>query len=92
MTIDLKLPASWKTTLSGIVLAALGFTQVYMIHDWRMIVKDPMTLALFVTAILGLSAKDANVTGGTVGQASTPDALHAANQEPSKENAPVAKP
>jgi len=40
-------------------------------------------------AAFGIVAKDANVTGGSVGQPSTPEALHAANQAPSIANPPA---
>jgi hypothetical protein len=82
---------SWKTTALGLVSAALGFWQAYMIHSWAAIFHDPTTLALFALALLGAVSKDHNVTGGTSGQPSTPAALADANQAPAKGvNAPGA--
>lgn len=72
MQINLKLPTSWKTSLAGIAVAALGFVQAYMIHDWSQIFHDPTTLFMFVVAVGLAVAKDSNVTGGTA--ASTPEA------------------
>lgn len=91
MTITIPVPSmkNWKTTLSGVVLAALGFFNAYQIHDWHLIYKDPITLALFVSAILGLSAKDNNVTGGTVGIPSSPQALLDSNVAPSPVKPPI---
>lgn len=80
---------SWKTTLGGAVAAALGFFQAYQIHNFHDIVRDPTTLAMFVLAVIGFVAKDGDVTGGTKGQPSTPEALQAANQAPSSDNPPV---
>lgn len=52
-------------------------------------VKDPAVQTFLVMGILGLLAKDFNVTGGTAGQPSSPQALMDANQHPSVANPPV---
>lgn len=85
----ITLPKNWLPQLTGVIAGALGFLQAYMIHDWHTVVKDPITLCMFVLALNGFVSKQSNVTGGTVGQASTPEALHAANQAPSVVNPPV---
>lgn len=83
MQINLKLPTSWRTTLAGVVAGALGFVQMYKIHDWKMIVQDPTTLFMFIAAIGLALAKDSNVTGGTT--AATPEAsARIANQSTTK--------
>lgn len=95
MTINLTVPSSltsWKTSLSGIVLGALGFFQAYQIHDWHKVMEDPTTLGLFAAAVLGLNAKDGNVTGGSVGQPSTAAALTASNVQHSAVNPPAGAP
>ena len=83
---------SWKTTLAGAAIAALGFVQAYKIHSWDFL-KDPTTLMMFCAAIGLGAAKDHNVTGGDSGQPSTPQALADANQAPAKgANAPEVPP
>ena len=65
MTIKLKLPASWKTTLFGI----LGAVAVYVyghpseFPQWMQTVANLFAAGAF--AGLGLTAKDSNVTGGS---------------------------
>lgn len=90
------LPTSWKTYLSGIIAAAPTFVlwapTVYpTIHFPPMV----MAIAAFVQmggiVAMGRNAKDYNVTGGTIGQPSTPSALTVANQEASTLNPPVPK-
>ena len=56
---------SWKTTLFGAMTAAgLGMTQ----SSDQVIVIIGQILAALGPVLLGLFAKDANVTGGTVQQ------------------------
>jgi hypothetical protein len=45
-------------------------------------VKDPRVWTAVLIGLIGLLAKDGNVTGGTVGQPSTTKALADANQAP----------
>ena len=74
---------SWKSTTIGIAAIALGAYQAYMGHDGIVgAIHDPAVQTLFVLGVLGLIAKDHNVTGGTKGQPSTVTALAAANQAP----------
>ena len=79
---------SWKTTLFGILAALVGVAQGIKIHSWSMALRDPTVQLAIASAVIGVMAKDSNVTGGTVGQPSTPEALTAANQAPS----PIAPP
>jgi hypothetical protein len=59
--------ASWQTSLIGIVLILLGGIGI----KWGGL--DPITGGAIITAGLGfLRAKDSNVTGGSVPQASPP--------------------
>jgi hypothetical protein len=93
MTINIPFPASggsWKTSLSGGILAGLGVLNAYQIHDWHSFIKDPITLGLFVAAIMGLSSKDSDLTGGSRGQSSTPQALLDSNVAPSPVKPPAA--
>jgi hypothetical protein len=91
MTINLP-PAmnSWKSTLIGVVSAVIGVIQASSDHDWLVAIKDHNVQLMMVVAVLGFVSKDANVTGGTTGQPSTPKALHDANQAPSVTNQPIA--
>lgn len=96
MTVNLQLPASWKTTVVGLLSTGSGLVLYLQQQHYANVPGWLLGIATFISiggaAALGLVAKDSNVTGGNVGQASTPEALHAANQEPSKENAPITKP
>jgi len=78
-----SLTASWKTTLTGVGAIAIGSYQAYMGPDGISgAIHDPAVLGLFATGVIGLLAKDGNVTGGTKGQPSTISALADANQAP----------
>ena len=81
---------SWKTTAIGIASIAYGSYQAYMGHaGFTGAIHDPTVVGSFILGLLGLFSKDHNVTGGSVGQPSTPVALAAANQAPaSGVNAP----
>lgn len=68
----MKLPASWKTGLAAVGAAALGFIQLYQIHEWRMIFSDPKNFIAFVVAIGLALSKDYDVTGGN--RPDTPEA------------------
>ena len=84
---------SWKTSLSGIITGASTF--VLFAQNLHYI-NPPgwvMACALFTLSgglvSFGLTAKDAQVTGGKIGQPSTASALADANQAPAKgANAP----
>ncbi len=59
---------NWKTTVCGIVAAAAaGVAATYMSSD-PLIAKIAGIVAAIATALLGLFAKDSNVTGGTTPQ------------------------
>jgi hypothetical protein len=94
MNITIPTPsfASWKTTLAGLISLFLGAMQAYSLHDWGAAIKDPRVQTAVLLGILGMLAKDSNVTGGTTGQPSTPKALADANQAPSPLNPPLGLP
>jgi len=83
---------NWMTTVAGIVSAGGSFVlfgqQMNMMFPHWLVV-----LALFMNvgglAAFGIVSKQFNVTGGEVGQPSTPEALAVANQAPSVINPPV---
>lgn len=83
MTINLNLNTikSWKTTLIGIASLILGIIQTYN-EGWAMAIHDPKVQMAVLVGVLGMLAKDGNITGGSVGIPSTPEALAAANQAP----------
>jgi len=77
--------ASWQTTAAGLAAIALGAYQAYMGHDGISgAIHDPAVQTLFVLGVLGLVAKDHNLTGGTKGQPSAAHALEDANQAPAE--------
>jgi len=77
---------NWKTTISGVLSAAAGL--VVYLHSGGYVAEPGWLLgaANFIMiggiASLGLSAKDGNVTGGTVGQ--TPEAVNRVADAPGK--------
>ena len=79
--ITLKVPSgtkSWKTTLGGCLMsAALGMSQATD-ETVSMIGK---IACLIVPILWALVQKDANVTGGTVPQASSPAAISTKAEE-----------
>lgn len=84
MTINWQtLTASWKTTAAGLASLALSAYAGYQGGGGFMVaIHDPKVQTLFILGVLGLVAKDGNVTGGSKGTPSTPEALSAANQAP----------
>jgi hypothetical protein len=88
----MKLPANWKTSLMGLISAAAAFVLYAQSSHMVNFPTWATALAGFVQigglAGLGLTAKDFNTTGGTVGQPSTLEALTAANQQPHSTNPP----
>lgn len=84
---------SWKSSLVGIIAVVLGVIQAASHNgDWLAAVKDHSVQLAIAVAVLGFVSKDSNVTGGSVGQPSTPTALDAANQAHSSANPPIPKP
>jgi hypothetical protein len=82
---------SWKTSLLGILSLFVSAWQGF--HDPTMLaaIQDPKVQMAVLVGVIGLVAKDGNVTGGTSGQPSTPQALADANQAAAKgANAPEA--
>lgn len=85
-------PASWKSTLVGVGSAVIAVIQASSYHgDWLAAIHDRSVQMAIVVAILGWVTKDSQVTGGRIGQPSTPDAVEAANQAPSPINPPEPK-
>jgi hypothetical protein len=89
MTINLKLPTSWRTTLVGVAAAFYAAWNGFGDGSISMAIHDPRVQLAVFAAALGYLAKDSQVTGGTVGQPSTPKALDAANQAHSTTNVPI---
>ena len=85
MTINIPTPkiTSWKTTISGIASMALGVLQGTKHTTLAQAFQDPLVQFALLVGLLGIFAKDSNVTGGTKGTPSTPEALAEANQAPS---------
>lgn len=84
MTINISGSAltSWKTTLLGVASLFVAAMQSYGDGTIAAALQDPRVQTAVLIGAIGLFAKDSNVTGGTVGQPSTPKALAAANQAP----------
>lgn len=51
--------ANWKTTLLGVGAAVTGYLGTQNSPGWQLV-------SLALVALLGIFAKDSNVTGGTV--------------------------
>lgn len=87
---------SWMTTTSACISAAASFILFAQFGGYYTFPKLVFAFAMFCSiggmAFLGITAKDAGVTGGTRGQPSTPEALAIANQAPSTVNPPVPTP
>lgn len=84
---------NWMPTLAALISAAGSFVLFAQNSGMYTFPKLAVALALFMNvgglAALGITAKQFNVTGGTVGTPSTPEALAVANQAPSVINPPV---
>lgn len=79
MTINIK---SWRTGAAAFILVVVGIIQGAHQPSLKAALEDP-SVQLSIISAAGLAlAKDYNVTGGTVGQPSTPQALADANQAP----------
>jgi hypothetical protein len=78
---------SWMTSLVGLLSAiypvAQGF-KAFQTGDWKTLLHDPLFYIAMLGTAQGFVSKDAQVTGGTSGQPSTPQALKDANQAPAK--------
>lgn len=84
--------ASWKSTFIGLASAVIAVVQASSYRgDWVAAIHDRSVQMAIVVAALGWVAKDSNVTGGSKGQPSTPEAVVAANQAPSSTNPPEEK-
>lgn len=80
---------NWKTTLTGVAGFFIAAMQTYNAPTFSAAAHDPRVQMAVIVGILGLIAKDHNVTGGDTGQPSTPQALKDANAAPAKApNAP----
>lgn len=93
MLIPPGLTKSWMPTVSGLVSSAMSFVITAQLLGWMTFPKPLIAVALFAQigglASLGITAKQYNVTGGEIGQPSTPQALKDANAAPAKApNAP----
>jgi hypothetical protein len=83
---------SWKTTVTSIISAIGAFVLFSQFGGYYNFPKIVLGFAVFMQAgglaAFGIVAKDSNVTGGTVGQPSTPQALIQSNTAASKVNPP----
>ena len=90
--IKIPMPTSWKTTLTSLVSAAGMYVSFAQGNGYVHFPPWVMSLAIFAQigglAAFGIAAKDSGVTGGTIGQPSTTEALQVANQAPSVANPP----
>jgi hypothetical protein len=77
VTVTLPIPVikNWKTTAFGVLSLALGIYQASHATSIMAAVQDPKVQSEFLVALIGFFAKDYNVTGGTVAQASTVQAV-----------------
>ena len=79
VTVNLPSAKSWKTTLAGALMALGAYFQtldgVYAIIGQVLVIGAPI--------LLGLFAKDSNVTGGTIVQPSSEAAKEAVTAVPS---------
>jgi hypothetical protein len=95
MTINVPVSlVSWKTSLAGVISFVVGLLQIYFnVSDgkpFKTVISNPVTLVALLSGVGLMLAKDSNVTGGTKGTPSTPQALADANQAPAVGvNAPV---
>jgi len=82
---------SWKTSVVGLLSAvypvAQGF-KAFQSGDYNALFHDPLFYGAMLLAINGWVSKDADVTGGTSGQPSSPKALIEANVAPSEVSPP----
>jgi hypothetical protein len=84
-SVELKLPASWKTTVSGVLGSLATFVTMYPdgIPHWLLNVAKFIMIGGF--AALGLTAKDSNVTGGnTLNTGNDPAVVNASTRPDAK--------
>lgn len=86
-----KFITSWKSSLVGIAGVVLAVVSASQDPSIQAMAVDPKVQIALLIGLLGLVAKDSNVTGGTTGQPSTQQALVEANQAPSALNPPKPK-
>jgi hypothetical protein len=90
MTFPPSFAKNWKTNAVGLISVAFSALQASAYHgDYVAAIKDRGVQMSLMLAVLGFVSKDFNVSGGTVGQPSTPQALKDSNTAPAKApNAP----
>jgi len=70
MTINLNLPANWRSTLSGLLTAAGLAATAYIQSGHKFDLHDPLLWSAVGSAVWAWYTKDKNVTGGTVANSS----------------------
>jgi hypothetical protein len=83
-----KLPANWKPMLLGLLGVVQAVYQGLNEPTLQAAIQDPKFYSSALFAVAMFFVKGHNVTGGTVGQPSSNQALHDANQEPHAGNPP----
>jgi len=87
---------NWMPTVAAVISAAGSLVMFLQLGGFADFPKWAMGICLFAQAggltAFGIVTKQYNVTGGSVGQPSTPQALADANQHPSVVNPPIPAP
>lgn len=88
MTINIPVPSitSWKTTLGGLLSLFVGAMASYNDASFNAAIHDFRVQMAVVVGIIGLLAKDSNVTGGT--KPSTPEAAVRVEEEKVEDKKP----
>ena len=73
---------SWKTTLAGTASLLVAAMQTYNSPSIGAAVHDPRIQTAVLIGLLGLFAKDHDVSGGTVSQPSSPQVIADTTQAP----------
>jgi hypothetical protein len=76
---------SWMTSTVGLLSAIYPVVQGFKAFqggNWTALFHDPLVYIAVLGAVQGFVSKDAQVTGGTSGQPSTPAALKDSNTAP----------
>lgn len=79
ITVNLPSTKSWKTTLAGAVAAAGGGMAMSEDPTIQLVGK---ILTIVGAILIGMFAKDSNVSGGTVSQESSPEVKAAVTTAP----------